>query len=336
MTFQVTLFSRKDCHLCQQAEADLKALQSEIPHELVVVDVDDDPALQAAYGERLPVFKAGPFTVEAPLTKDILRWKLMAARDDRQQRAEDFGELYLKREERRRLLTSGERISYFLTKHYLLLLNLLIFLYVGLPFLAPVLMHAGMPKLARPIYSVYSVTCHQLAFRSWFLYGDQIAYPRQAASVDTLVPYGAATGLNEGDLLQARNFTGDEQLGYKVAYCQRDVAIYGAMLLFGLLYGLSGRRIKALPWYLWVLIGMVPIGVDGLSQLVSQVPGWWLWAYRESTPLLRTLTGGLFGFTTAWFGFPLVEETMEETRLYLATKIARIKASGGETAAGQG
>lgn len=309
------------------------ALRREIPHELVVVDIDEDPALLAAYGDRVPVIKAGPFTVEAPLTKDILRWKLMAARDDRQQRAEDFGELYLKREERRRILTSGERISYWLTKHYLLLLNLLIFLYVGLPFLAPVLMNAGMPKLAKPIYSVYSVTCHQLAFRSWFLYGDQLAYPRQAAGVDGFVPYGEATGMDEGDLFQARKFTGDPQVGYKVAYCQRDVAIYAAMLLFGLLYGITGRRLKPLPWYLWVLIGMAPIGLDGLSQLVSQVPGWWLWSYRESTPLLRTLTGGLFGFTTAWFGFPLVEETMEETRVYLATKIARIKAGEGDTPA---
>lgn len=335
MSFQVTLFTRKDCHLCEQAEADLIALQIEIPHELVVIDVDDDPALHAEYGARLPVIKAGPFTADAPFTKNILRWKLMAARDDHLQRTEDFGGLYLKREERRRILSSGERISYWLTKRYLLLLNLLIFLYVGLPFLAPVLMSAGMPKLAKPIYSVYSIACHQLAFRSWFMYGDQIAYPRQAASVDGLTPYGQATGLNEGDLYQARKYTGDPQTGYKVAYCQRDVAIYAAMLLFGLLYGITGRRLKPLPWYLWVLIGMAPIGLDGLSQLVSQVPGWWLWSYRESTPLLRTLTGGLFGFTTAWFGFPLVEETMQETRVYLATKVARIKASGGAPAAGQ-
>jgi hypothetical protein len=35
------------------------------------------------------------------------------------------------------------------------------------------------------------------------------------------------------------------------------------------------------------------------------------------------LTGGLFGLTTAWFGFPVIEETMEETRQILAAKRAR-------------
>jgi hypothetical protein len=38
---------------------------------------------------------------------------------------------------------------------------------------------------------------------------------------------------------------------------------------------------------------------------------------------MRTLTGFLFGFTTAWFGYPLVEETMADTRRYLEEKFAR-------------
>jgi len=36
--------------------------------------------------------------------------------------------------------------------------------------------------------------------------------------------------------------------------------------------------------------------------------------YRESTPFLRVLTGFLFGFGTAWFGLPYVEQSMRETR----------------------
>jgi uncharacterized membrane protein len=333
MSFPVTLYVRKDCPLCQKAEEDLRALQVEIPHNLVVVDVDNDLDLQAAYGERVPVVKSGAFTFASPFGLKELRWKLMAARDWHIQQAEDFGEQYLKKVNRRQVLTVGERLSYWLAKHYLFMLNLLIFTYVGLPFMAPVFMHAGLPALAKPIYAAYSITCHQLSFRSWFMYGEQPAYPRQAAGVKDWLTYGQATGLNEGDLVQARKYIGDEIVGYKVAYCQRDVAIYLAMLLFGLLYALFGRRIPPLPWYLWVLIGMVPIGLDGLSQLVSQLPGWILWAYRESTPLMRTLTGGLFGFTTAWFGFPLFEETMQETRLYLASKIARLAAENNQTSA---
>ena len=94
-------------------------------------------------------------------------------------------------------------------------------------------------------------------------------------------------------------------------------------MFFGIIFALSGRRLPALPWYLWIAIGVAPIGLDGFSQLLSQPP-FELWAYRESTPLLRTLTGALFGLATAWFGIPLVEETMEDTRKTLMVKIKRL------------
>jgi hypothetical protein len=37
------------------------------------------------------------------------------------------------------------------------------------------------------------------------------------------------------------------------------------------------------------------------------------------------LTGALFGFTTAWFGYPLVEVTMAETRQIMANKLLRVR-----------
>ena len=92
MSFPVTLYVRKDCPLCQEAEADLKALQVEIPHYLTVVDVDTDPDLQSVYGERVPVIKSGAFTFDSPFGLKELRWKLMTARDWHIQQAEDFGE----------------------------------------------------------------------------------------------------------------------------------------------------------------------------------------------------------------------------------------------------
>jgi uncharacterized membrane protein len=73
---------------------------------------------------------------------------------------------------------------------------------------------------------------------------------------------------------------------------------------------------------------MVPIGLDGFSQLFSQIPIAFIQTYlpyRESTPILRTLTGFLFGFTTAWFMFPLIEETMAETRRLFSKRIATLK-----------
>jgi uncharacterized membrane protein len=158
------------------------------------------------------------------------------------------------------------------------------------------------------------------------LFGDQVAYPRAAANMPELETYEQATGLDGNDLLAARAFIGNEQVGYKVAFCQRDTFIYGAMLVFGLIYAATGRRIKPLHWALWIGIGMLPIAIDGFSQLFSQIPGFSFWEYRESTPLLRAATGAVFGFMTAWFGFPLLEESFTDVRVQVASKKARVGA----------
>jgi uncharacterized membrane protein len=190
-------------------------------------------------------------------------------------------------------------------------------------------MKAGAPTPASLLYKAYSLVCHQLAFRSFFLFGEQLYYPRQAADVSGVMTLAQATGLDEaatGDaLFLARQFVGNEQVGYKIALCQRDVGIYAGILLFGLLFSLSGRRLPVLPWYLWLIFGVLPVALDGFSQLLSQPP-LSFFPFRESSPALRLLTGGLFGFCTAWFGYPMVEETMLETRRIMADKWQRVHA----------
>jgi uncharacterized membrane protein len=131
-------------------------------------------------------------------------------------------------------------------------------------------------------------------------------------------------------------------VGYKTALCQRDVAIYGAMLIFGVLFAITGRRFKSLPIWVWILLGVMPIALDGVSQLLGQwaampelsflqpIFGWI--PVRESTPFLRTLTGFLFGFTTAWFGYPLIEDAMTDTRRLMTMKIAKIDGIVGQKA----
>ena len=214
----------------------------------------------------------------------------------------------------------------------MLLINFLVFLYVGIPFLAPLLMKVGAEMPARVIYTVYSPLCHQLAFRSFFLFGEQLYYPRELAHIDDVLTYEEVTGSQSINLIEARRFIGNERLGYKVALCQRDVAIYGAILLFGLFFSALGRRIKQIPWYLWIA-GLVPIGLDGLSQLPglmrSIMPGWVV--IRESTPMLRLITGGIFGWMTAWYLFPLIEESMLETHQMLKRKFEKIKQTTGIT-----
>lgn len=323
MNLEVTFYTRKNCGLCDEAREELDALQEDIPHRLTVVDIDEDPDLAALYGHRIPVVVARPYTLEAPFDGRKLRMTLSAARDSQSHQMEANERAYTRKKKRQDTMSTADRLSYFISSRYLLVIQIILFLYAGLPFLAPVMMKAGLPQVAQPIYSMYRLSCHELAFRSWFLFGEQPVYPRATAGVEGYISYGEATGLNEFDLLTARNFVGNEELGYKIAFCQRDIAIYVAMFAFGIIFALSGRKIKPLPFLVWVLVGILPIGLDGGSQLLSQVFTWI--PYRESTPLLRTLTGALFGFMTGWFGFPVFEETMRDTRMNLAAKRARVQ-----------
>lgn len=337
---EVILYSRPDCHLCEQALADLASLQAEFPHRLGVVDIDSSPTLQRQYGLDIPVVEIGPLTLKAPISLAELRKALATVSGGEPAEPNWPGGNQPSQGGRSRAgsreyqtgstWTRSDSITYWLSKHYLAILNLVFALYVGLPFLAPALLQAGYQTPAALIYRVYGATCHQLAYRSFFLFGEQAVYPRQASRLEGLLTFQQATGITEGsdtaDVFAARNYLGSPAIGFKVALCQRDIALYGSILLFGLLYAISGRRIPALPWYLWVIFGLLPVAVDGLSQLFSQPPLSFL-PYRESTPLLRGLTGFLFGFTTAWFGYPAIEQSMRDTQEMMESKRQKTRAA---------
>lgn len=331
----VLLFGRKQCHLCKVAEEDLKSLQEKYPHQLTVIDVDDDIDLEKKYGQDIPVVKVGPYTVKAPFDRKTLEITLGAASDRKRQLEKIGDENYLRSSEKAGIISRGDRFSIWFSKHYMLIFNLFVLIYVGLPFLAPVFLKYGYETPATVIFRLYGGLCHQLSYRSWFLFGEQPYYPREAAGINHVHTFTEVTGLDEVGVFEARRFVGTEETGYKVALCQRDVAIYGAILLFGIIFVITGRKIKSLPFWLWILIGIIPIGFDGGTQIFSQLlaepafdflqPIFGFLPLRESTPFLRTLTGFLFGFTTAWFGYPLVEEAMHDTRSLLAAKFARLE-----------
>ncbi len=332
----VTIYTRKNSASCDVVKADLQKLQEKYPHQLVEVDVDSDPVLSARFGEAVPVVEAGPYSLKPPISPQSLQMTIGAAFDRKNQLEQVGDKQYQKRVERGQSVTTGDKVSFWISKRYLLLLNLFIFIYIGLPFLAPTLMKLGAEFPAQAIYRVYKPLCHQFAFRSFFLYGEQPFYPLAEAGVSGVKTFEQVSGIQNLDdpysftRFEARNFIGNETVGYKIALCERDVAIYLSILLFGVVFGLTGRRIKSLHWMLWLLIGIAPIGLDGFSQLFSQFNWQWLEAvvpYRESTPFLRALTGSLFGLATAWFAYPSIEESMNETRQYYIKKFAVNQAS---------
>lgn len=329
----VTLYTRKDCHLCEQAKADLESLQAKHPHRLVEIDIDSDPALQKAYLVEIPVVEAGPYILKSPFDKQKLSMTLGAAGDRRGQLDKLGREDHHDRVRRGQNISGADRFMYWISRHYLALVNTLMFLYFGLAIFAPVLMKAGATLPANVLYTMYKPLCHQFGFRSFFLFGEQPYYPLAEAGVPHVHTFEEVTGFEDlhnpaaVSRLQARQFVGNEELGYKMALCERDIAIYSGIFLFGLLFAATKRRIKPLHWMLWVLIGMGPIGLDGFSQLFSQVE-WDVLAsilpYRESTPFLRVLTGAIFGLTTAWFAYPYMEESFSETRQFFIKKFAAI------------
>src|SRR5512140_539109 len=230
----VTLYGRRECKLCDEVRELLAGLQQKFPHRLAEIDIDADPELQAKYFEQIPVLEIGPYKLKAPITKQSLEMTLGAAKDRRGQLETVEGDAYQERLRKAQTVTGSDRIYGWLSRHYLAILNLAIFLYVGLPFLAPVLMKLDLRAPARLIYTIYSPLCHQFAFRSFFLFGEQPYYPLKEAGLTGIKTFDQVSGLTAPALADpfnvarayARQFTGDATVGYKVAICERDVAIY--------------------------------------------------------------------------------------------------------------
>jgi len=200
----------------------------------------------------------------------------------------------------------ADRIAVWLSRHWLALINVVLAAYVGLPVLAPVLMESGHLSAARIIYAIYAPMCHQLPHRSYFLYGTKATY-----TMDEIYQVWP-----EADYWKLRQFTGNPTYGYKVALCERDIAIWGSLFFCGLMFSLVRSRARPISFWVYVLVGVVPMMLDGGSQWLSYlavavfpqldiVP-------RESTWLLRTITGGLFGWATAWLAFPHLQAAFAE------------------------
>jgi uncharacterized membrane protein len=329
----ITLYTRQNCHLCDEVQSLLKELEATIPHRLTVIDIDSDPRLVVKYGNAVPVIVSGPYTLKAPIDPKDLEITLKAVQHRDRQIAKIDADITSGEIDLGLTWTGPDSFSLWMGKHYLIFVTAMVAIYLLGAFLPAFLMKANAALPANVLYKAYSYVCHQLPFRSWFLFGEQAAYPRALANVDGLITFEQATGLSEGldpnAIWAARVYVGDERVGYKVALCQRDVAIYASIIIFAMLFAVwrrlwPDRPIRPIHWIAWILIGIIPMGLDGGTQLVSQyIPVLAkFFPLRESTPFLRTLTGFLFGFTTAWFGIPFMEESFGDTlRIFTRKKM---------------
>jgi uncharacterized membrane protein len=170
-----------------------------------------------------------------------------------------------------------------LSHHWPARANLAWGLIVGLPWLAPVLMTIGATVPARVIYFVYSFLCHQIANRSFFLFGTRRMY-----SYTELLP--SASGADAW--LGLRAFVGTPELGYKVAWSDRMVSLYGGIFLGGLIFGLLRHQLKPPNRRIFGLM-IAPMIVDGVTHWFSDLAGIGQ-GFRYNHAWLATLTGNLF------------------------------------------
>ncbi|GAC1324380.1 MAG: hypothetical protein NVSMB2_22480 [Chloroflexota bacterium] len=170
--------------------------------------------------------------------------------------------------------------------HWLAALNTALGVLIAGAFAAPVLAAAGLTNAATNLYALYHLTCHQWGFRSFFLFGAP-TQPLTIYSRDDLAGRG----------VDPFGFVGNNSLGWKMAMCERDIAIYAALLTVSLLYSRRAATLPTLHPLAFVALAL-PMAADGFTQLF----GW-----RESTWALRVLTGALFGIGCAWFVLPTLD-----------------------------
>lgn len=241
-----------------------------------------------------------------------------------------------------RFIAAVDRFALWVGKHWLGLFIAVYGVFVLTPFTTPILMASGATAPAQGVYWVYSFFCHQLPERSLFFFGPQAMY--SFAQIKAVWPLDGFDGL--------RQFVGNPAMGYKMAWSDRMISFYGSLWVGGLLYALLRHRIKSLPVIAWFLIGIVPVGLDGLSHMLNDIlagtsgtgfrdTNSWLQAltgnafpqwFRVGDALgsfnsdVRWITGILFGLTTIWLLFPFVDEQMREIASQSAAQLERIRA----------
>src|SRR3982074_3209263 len=129
-------------------------------------------------------------------------------------------------------------------RQWLLVLNVALGVFVAGTLAAPALGGARR-RAAGGLYAAYPLACHQWAFRSFFVFGQQPLYSQHELADQGFDPFG---------------FVGDQGLGWKMAVCERDLAIYVGLLLVGLLYA-RRRDLRPAGFGLYLLL-VLTIALD--------------------------------------------------------------------------
>jgi uncharacterized membrane protein len=207
-----------------------------------------------------------------------------------------------------------------IARHWLLVTNTLLGLILGLPFLTPILLARGHTFLANAIYTAYRYTCHQLPARSYFIFGEQVAFCHRDAAI--------WASLFAGGLLYAAVRRWLRPLPFKwyllflipmgvdggtglispfFAIFPGLLLVIAALVLTGLIAAALYRQ-EWLKWQYYLFIAMGPLSFFYV----------YLFGSHESNWELRTITGAIFGLATMWFVFPLLARDFAQEVTYVS------------------
>lgn len=230
------------------------------------------------------------------------------------------------------------RAVYWLSRHWLLAFLVVWGGFNLLPWLAPVFMKAGWEVPGRAIYTIYTFFCHQLPQRSFFLFGQRPMYELNEIQ---------GVWQNTDNPLILRQFIGNPEMGWKVAWSDRMVSLYTGILFWAAVLGLWRRRLSRLPLWGLVLLAL-PMVVDGGTHMLSDMLGGIGGGFRYDNAWLASLTnyafssgfyagdslgsfnswmrlisGVLFSLGGVWFILPALEDAFMGTKETVEAKFAR-------------
>ncbi len=189
-------------------------------------------------------------------------------------------------------------------------------IYATLPILSPIAFKLGYYEVGKGIQFTYRAFCHQAVERSLYLFADGI----ESKDLDpAIAKFYTVYELKEYRVIPRNSYPegvswtfkflgypywGNEEIGYKVAYCIRDTGLYTGIAISSVITYIilqkkkkKGEDIQVIKIPAWIYaVLMLPMALDGGFQTLAEyarftfVPE----AYVDNIPK-RIITGVLFG-----------------------------------------
>jgi uncharacterized membrane protein len=170
-------------------------------------------------------------------------------------------------------------------------------IFMGLVIYTPYLALAD-AAAAEPLYSAFSLACHQKISRSQCVFED--------GSIGDCTEQNGTFVLSDQKILSIEQ---DGILGFKFPVCSRDVGLYLFMLLSAFVYPFIFKMDNKRIFHpAWLVIAILPLALDGGLQFLSDVGIDLLGFPYESTNIVRMVTGAIAGIGITVFALPILNK----------------------------